>query len=171
MSRYLLSSFMLAAMFVNPGCDPKPTTSSPAPNPGNSAPSPPAKPNGASAQPPATGKGGAVIELGTATIEDLNIRASRDAGEIKPGGDAPIDVWVTTSDGKPASVAVVRFWIGTADAKGSIKARADIEDPKQSNHWHTHAAVPDTLSMDSRLWVEVEKTRHVKSSTSFDLKR
>ena len=115
--------------------------------------------------------GGEVIELGTATIGALTVRASRDKGEIKAGGDAPIDVWVTTSDGKPATVAIVRFWIGTADAKGSIKARADIEDPKEPNHWHTHAEVPAPLPPDAKLWVEVEVERNKKTAASFDLKQ
>lgn len=171
MNRVLIAGFLLSSIPLNVGCDRKPAPSSPAPSPGNSAPAPPAKPHGDSANPPATGHGGEVIELGTATLDDLTIRASRDAGDIKAGGEAPIDVWVTTSDGKPATVAIVRFWIGAADAKGSIKAKADIEDPKQPNHWHTHAPIPETLSTESKLWVEVEKTQNAKSTTSFDLKR
>jgi len=117
------------------------------------------------------GHGGAVVELGTATIGDLTVRASRDKGEIKAGGDAPIDVWVMKSDGKPATVTAVRFWIGTADAKGSIKAKADIEIPAEPNHWHTHAEVPATLTPDAKLWVEVETEKSTKAVGSFDLKR
>ncbi len=117
------------------------------------------------------GHGGEVIELGTTTIGDLTVRASRDKGEIKIGGDAPIDVWVMTADGKPATVTVVRFWIGTADAKGSIKAKADIEIPAEPNHWHTHAEVPATLTLDAKLWVEVETEKSTKAVGSFDLKR
>lgn len=117
------------------------------------------------------GHGGEVIELGTTAIGDFTVRASRDKGEIKGGGDAPIDVWVTTADGKPAEVAVVRFWIGTADAKGSIKAKADIEIPTEPNHWHTHAEVPAALTPDAKLWVEVETNQKSKAVGSFDLKR
>lgn len=117
------------------------------------------------------GHGGEVIELGTTRIGDLNVRASRDKGEIKPGGDAPIDVWLTTADGKPAIATAVRFWIGTEDAQGSVKAKADIEDPKQPNHWHTHVEVPDPLPAGSKLWIEIEHQDGKKSLCSFDLKK
>lgn len=116
------------------------------------------------------GHGGEVMELGTAKIGDLTVRASRDKGEIRPGGDAPIDVWVTTADGKPAMVTAVRFWIGTEDAKASVKAKADVEDPNQRIHWHAHAEVPDPLPDGSKLWVEIE-TGAGKTVGSFDLKR
>ncbi len=114
------------------------------------------------------GHGGAIIELGTTQIGDLSVRASRDSGELMPGGDAPIDVWLTTADGKPATVAAVRFWIGVENAKGSVKARADIEDPKQPHHWHTHAEMPNPVPVGAKLWVEIESTAG-KAVGSFEL--
>lgn len=119
----------------------------------------------------ATGHGLGVIDLGTAKVNELVVRASRDKGEIKPSGDAPIDVWISMADGKPAAVSAVRFWIGTEDAKGSIKAKAEIEDQKEPNRWHTHAEVPDSSAAESRLWVELEMPSGQKSKTSFDLKQ
>lgn len=116
------------------------------------------------------GHGGEVIELGTTKIGEYTVRASRDKGEIKAGADAPIDVWITDAAGAPATVAVVRFWIGAADAKGSVKARADIEDPKQPNHFHTHAEIPDPLPADSLLWVELETVTGQKVTGSFPLR-
>jgi hypothetical protein len=109
---------------------------------------------------------GKVIELGSSKIGPWSVRASRDEAPIKAGGDAPIDVWV---DGTP-KVAAVRFWIGTEDAKGSVKARAQIEFPDQPNHWHTHAEVPSPLPAGSRVWVEIEDERGAKSTGSFELK-
>lgn len=117
------------------------------------------------------GHGGEIIELGTATIGAFTVRASRDVGEIKAGGDAPIDVWVTTADGKPATVAAVRFWIGTADAKGAMKAKASVEDPNEPSRWHTHVEVGDPVADDAGLWVEVETADGAKHVGSFDLKR
>ena len=112
----------------------------------------------------ASGHGGEVIALGTTKLGAFEVRASRDKGEIKPGGDAPIDVWIDGGVGK--GVTAVRFWIGTDDAKGSIKAKADIEDGK----WHTHVVVPSPLPAGSKLWVEVEESGGKKTHGSFDLK-
>ncbi|GFO82361.1 MAG: hypothetical protein A49_19880 [Methyloceanibacter sp.] len=110
------------------------------------------------------GHGGEVIQLGTSKLGAFEVRASRDKGEIKPGGDAPVDVWIDGGVGK--GVTAVRFWIGTEDAKGSIKAKADIEDGK----WHTHTEVPSPIPAGSKLWVEIEETGGKKTLGSFDLK-
>lgn len=110
------------------------------------------------------GHHGPGIELGSSRIGSYDVRASRDAGEITPGGDSPVDVWVDGGVGK--GVTAVRFWIGTEDAKGSVKAKADIEDGK----WHTHVEVPSPLPADGKLWVEIEAEGGQKSSGSFLLK-
>jgi hypothetical protein len=104
---------------------------------------------------------GAVIELGELESGGFMIRASRD-GDVKAGGDAPIDVWV--NGGKAGNA--VRFWIGTEDAKGSIKAKAEVE----VDHWHTHVEVPDPMPAGTKLWVEIEGDAGAKTVVSFDLK-
>jgi hypothetical protein len=113
------------------------------------------------------GHGGAIIELGTATIGPFSVRASRDQGEIKAGGDVPIDVWLTGGD--ISKVTAVRFWIGTEQGDQFVKAKANIEIPSEPNHWHTHAAVPNPIPAGSKLWVEIE-TAEGKQVGSFDLK-
>lgn len=110
------------------------------------------------------GHSGEVIELGTTKIGVFEVRASREKGEIKPGGDAPVDVWIDGGVGK--GVTAVRFWVGVADAKGSIKAKADIEDGK----WHTHVEVPSPIPAETKLWVEIEEAGGKKSVGSIDLK-
>lgn len=110
-----------------------------------------------------SGHSGEVIELGTVELEDQSVRASRDKGTIAPGGDAPVDVWIDGGLGK--DVGAVRFWIGAADAKGSLKAKADVEDGK----WHTHVEVPDPMPAESKLWVEIEMTGGKKMLATFDL--
>jgi len=115
---------------------------------------------------PMHGTHGPVIDLGTATIGGWTVRAARDQGEITPGGDSPIDVWLTGGTG---NVVAVRFWIGLDSAEGSIKARADIENPDQPNHWHTHAEIPSPMPEGSRLWVEIEIEGAGKQVGSFDL--
>lgn len=162
-----------ALLFIQTGCDQKPA----APHAGTGASDAAKPPAGAPGKPagepqPAAGHGhgGEVVELGTSIVGDLTVRASRDQGELRAGGDAAIDVSITTADGKPASVTAVRFWIGTEDAKGSVKARAEIEDPKDPSHWHTHAEIPNPLPAGAQLWVEIE-TAEGKKTAGFDLKR
>ena len=110
------------------------------------------------------GHGGEIIELGTNKAGTFSVRASRDRVEFKAGGDAPIDVWIDGSTG--TGVAVVRFWIGTQDAKGSMRAKAEIEDGK----WHTHVEIPLPMPAESKLWVEIEVSTGEKTEASFDLR-
>lgn len=159
--------WMIAMAVMVFGCDKKSETPAEKTVEKAGAPTQPAATKPEAPPAPAAGHHGAVIELGNATIGAFSVRASRDQGEIKPGGDAPIDVWLTGSLDK---VVAVRFWIGTQDAKGSVKAKADIEDPKEPNHWHTHAEVPSPLPPDSKIWVEIEMQGGEKSHGSFDLK-
>lgn len=105
---------------------------------------------------------GPTVELGEQSSNGFTIKASRD-GDITPGGDAPIDVWVT---GGSAKVSAVRFWIGTQDAKGSMKAKAELE----KDNWHTHAEVPAPLPAGSKLWIEIETETPEKFTVGFDLK-
>ncbi len=104
---------------------------------------------------------GPVVELGSTEQGGYTIKASRD-GDLKAGGEAPIDVWVT--GGEP--VSAVRFWIGTQDAAGSLKAKAAIE----RDNWHTHAEVPDPMPAGSKLWVEIESAKGTTVLVGFDLK-
>lgn len=110
---------------------------------------------------------GPMIELGAATIGAFQVKVTRDAGAIKAGGEAAIDATVT---GGTAKVAAVRFWIGTQDAKGSMKAKADIEDPKEPSRWHTHVEVPSPLPEGSKVWIEIENDKGEKAAGSVELK-
>ncbi len=114
--------------------------------------------------------GGPVIELGTATIGAFSVKATRDQGLIVAGKDAPIDVTVATAAGGTAKVVGVRFWVGLEDAKGSVKAKADIENPKEPNRWHTHAEIPNPIPSGSQLWVEIESDAGDPAKGSFGLK-
>lgn len=110
---------------------------------------------------------GTPIALGSSTIGGWTVRASREEGEFRAGGEAAIDVWVTGGSDK---IVAVRFWIGVEDGAGSIKARADIEDPAEPDRWHTHAEIPSPLLAGSKLWVELELEGKGKLSGSFDLR-
>ncbi|HEX2837901.1 MAG TPA: hypothetical protein VHN77_07225 [Phycisphaerales bacterium] len=155
----------LAAVSVLTGCEEKKPTSTPAHVDDHGHDHGPGGEHAA----PQPGHGGAVIALGEQTIGPFTAVATRDEGQIAAGKDAPIDATVTSATG--AKVAAVRFWIGTEDAKGSVKARAEVEDPKSPNRWHTHAEIPSPLPEGSRLWVEIEDDKGAVSVGSFDLKQ
>ncbi len=129
-------------------------------------------PSGSGATPPQghAAHGGAVIDLGASTIGPFEVKATRDEGRIVAGKDAPIDVTVTPAAGSTAKAAAVRFWIGTEDARGSVKARAEIENPAEPNRWHTHAEIPSPIPAGSRLWVEIEDDKGARITGSFDLR-
>lgn len=108
---------------------------------------------------------GETTQLGEQSAGGFTIKASRD-GEIVAGKDAAIDVWVTAAGDGSAKVAAVRFWIGAQDAKGSVKAKAELE----KDNWHTHAEIPSPLPAGSKLWVEVEAEGGGKTVVGFDLR-
>lgn len=119
---------------------------------------------------PKAGHGGAVIALGEQAIGKFTAKATRDEGQIVAGKDAPIDVTVTPAAGATTKAVAVRFWIGTQDAKGSVKAKAEVEDPKDPNRWHAHAEVPNPMPAGSKLWIEIEDEKGGTSVGGFDLK-
>ncbi|MCG3129893.1 MAG: hypothetical protein FLDDKLPJ_00631 [Phycisphaerae bacterium] len=149
------------------GTSPEGTNANTAPEPvGNSNVSdkPPAPPQEKNPEevPEVPGHGGPVVELGEQDINGLMIRASRDAGELKPGGEAAVDVWI---DGGIGSAVAVRFWIGVADGAGSVKAKAGVE----GEHWHHHLEIPDPMPEDAQLWVEIELEEVEPILVAFDL--
>lgn len=105
---------------------------------------------------------GPTTQLGEVIVDGYTIKASRDGG-ITAGGDAPIDVWIT---GGLSKATAVRFWIGTQDAKGSMKAKAELE----KDNWHTHVEVPKPLPQGSKLWVEIDAEGREKVLAGFELK-
>ncbi len=116
------------------------------------------------------GHGGPVIALGEQPIGAFVAKATRDEGQIVAGKDAPIDVTITPAPGSSGSIAAVRFWIGTQDAKGSVKAKAAVENAADPDRWHVHAEIPNPLPEGSMLWVEIEDDKGAISSGSFDLR-
>jgi hypothetical protein len=103
---------------------------------------------------------GETTQMGEQKAGAYTVKVSRD-GDIKPGGDVPVDIWV---DGGAKGKAV-RFWFGTEDAKGSIKAKCEVE----GDQWHTHGEVPDPLPEGSKLWIEIEGEDGTKTVVGFDI--
>lgn len=157
MTSRLFLPWVLASLVLLVGCESKPKESE---KPADQA----SKSESSAPKTAPPGHSGDVIELGETTVGGMKVKASRDKGDIKAGGDSPIDIWL---NGGLGDAAAVRFWIGTEDAKGSVKAKADVE----AAHWHTHAEVPNPLPAGTKLWVEIEGKDGKKSLTSFDLKQ
>lgn len=86
------------------------------------------------------------------------------------GAPAPIDVTVNPAAGSTLKVVAVRFWIGAQDAKGSVKAKAEFENPKEPDRWHVHVEIPDPMPAGGKLWVEIEDDKGGTSVGGFDLK-
>jgi hypothetical protein len=103
---------------------------------------------------------GPKTDLGEQVAGGFTFKASR-AGELKPGGEVTIDLSAT--GGK---LAAIRLWVGVEDAKGSIKAKGDVE----GEGWHAHVELPDPMPEGAKLWVEGESDQGQKVSASFDLK-
>ena len=166
LSLVILSLASLASLAVL-GCDKPPTPAVVAPTPAPAA-DPHAGHDHAADPHAAGGHGdGAVIALGTFKLGTFEVTVTRDVGAITAGGEAAIDA---TLAGQTANVSAVRFWIGTSDGKGSVKAKAEIEDPTQPNRWHTHAEVPTPLPTNAQVWVEIEVKSGEKLAAAFDLK-
>ncbi len=62
---------------------------------------------------------------------------------------SPLNIGIDDGLGNATAVC---FWIGIESAKGSLKAKAEVEN----GHWHTHVAIPNSLPADSKLWVKIE---------------
>lgn len=114
--------------------------------------------------------GAGAIDIGTTTVGPFSVKATRDKGEVVAGKNAAFDVVITPTEGSVTKVAAARFWIGTEDAKGSVKAKAEIETPSEPNRWHTHAEVPSPMPAGSKFWFEIEDDKGGKHVGSFDLK-
>lgn len=109
---------------------------------------------------------GPMTDLGSASGAGWTILAGRSA-TVAAGKETVVDLSITGGTDK---IRAVRAWIGTQDGAGSVKSKAELEDPRDPDAWHTHAEVPNPLPAGSKLWVEIESEKGTKSTVSFDLK-
>jgi hypothetical protein len=91
--------------------------------------------------------GGDGHSLGTLTIDDTTVDVIM-MGEAEPG--AAVDIEAIHTDG-PAPAAV-RMWIGVESGLGSLKVKAHMH----GDHYHGVVEVPEELSDEATLWIEVE---------------
>jgi hypothetical protein len=111
-----------------------------------------------------------IVNLGPANIGTFVAIAARGEGKIVAGNESAVTVSVAPAAGTTAKATAVRFWVGTQDAKGSLKAKGEVEDPKKPNDWHEHVEIPKPLPEGSKLWVEIVDDKGVEAVGSYDLK-
>ena len=87
-------------------------------------------------------------------------------GRLTPGGEIAFDVEIL-GPGQPKPRAA-RFWIGGADAAGATKA---LPESEKDNVYHVDLAVPQALTADAKLWVEIEAASGPPLTASFSLKQ
>lgn len=104
---------------------------------------------------------GEPVSLGEHAVGGMTIRAARE-GEIKPGAETAFDITIASASAK---IVAVRVWIGAEDARGSVKAKAQVE----KGSYHAHAQAPAPLPEASKLWVEVETQDGQKHVAGFDV--
>jgi hypothetical protein len=51
-----------------------------------------------------------------------------------------------------AEIGAVRIWVGQEDPAGSLVVKSEIEN----DYYHAHMEMPDPISPDAKLWVEIE---------------
>lgn len=104
---------------------------------------------------------GEEVELGTVTIAAFTVKVAQQ-GKVEAGKDAAFEFEVTGGTGTPNAV---RAWIGTQDGAGSTKAKADAED----HGFHAHIEAPSPMPAASKLWIEIEDSKGVKTTGSIAL--
>lgn len=98
--------------------------------------------------------------LGTVTIAGATLDVSM-TGAIAPKADMHFDIVQTSGP----TLATLRLWIGEEAAIGSLKSKSDAHD----KHFHAHVKAPNTLSMDSRLWLEAQDASGTRQRASLPL--
>jgi hypothetical protein len=109
---------------------------------------------------------GPMADLGSASGGGWTVQASRSA-TVAAGKETVVDLSISGGKDK---IRAVRVWFGTQDGAGSMKSKAELEDPRDAEAWHTHAEVPNPLPAGAKLWVELELENGTKSAVSFELK-
>ncbi|MBL8727028.1 MAG: hypothetical protein JNM25_01265 [Planctomycetes bacterium] len=133
MTKLLLPSLSLLALFAACGNDGKTPTSTPGPG----APAAPMNDHGT---PHPLGE----LTLGAHTFQVIQ------AGDVVAGKEAAIDLEFPA--GKPLP-GTVRAWIGLESGQGSMKGRLGKETERIV---HGHIEVPKVIPDGSKVWIEIE---------------
>jgi len=89
---------------------------------------------------------GEAHELGSLQVAGFEMKVTQ-LGHVEAGHEAAFDVEFTK-----AVPLAVRAWIGIESAKGSRKAKLEMEDGKM----HAHVEAPAELPDNCQLWLEID---------------
>lgn len=95
---------------------------------------------------------GEEVDLGTATVGELEVELAQGGGPLVAGEEAHLVVKLPYSD---EGSTVVRAWIGTEDRTRSYVGKG--EHAPSHDDYDVHATAPDPLPEDARWWIEIER--------------
>lgn len=101
-------------------------------------------------------------DLGTTTVAGTKFQIFQ-LGKAE-GKEAAFEL-VLAKDTK--SPKAIRLWAGVESAEGSVKARAEGNGPD----FDVHVELPNPLSANAQLWIEIQPADGKKEKAAFDLKR
>ena len=90
--------------------------------------------------------GGEVHELGSVAAAGTTLSVT--TGHVEAGAEVNVELELSSG----AVPAGIRVWVGLESGVGSLKVKADPHE----EHFHAQVEIPDELSSETRLWVQVE---------------
>jgi len=88
-----------------------------------------------------------ITEVGEVSIGAFQVSAKQ-VGPVEAKKTATFEIYLKGKE----DPKVVRVWVGDKSGKGSVKAKA----VKTAKYYDADVEIPETLSSDSALWVEIE---------------
>lgn len=103
--------------------------------------------------------GGEVHELGSVAAAGTTLSVT--TGHVEAGAEVNVELELSSG----AVPAGIRVWVGLESGVGSLKVKADPHE----EHFHAQVEIPDELSPESRLWVQVESASGETETSSLAL--
>lgn len=88
-----------------------------------------------------------ITEVGEVSIGSFKVSAKQ-VGSVEAKKTATFEIYLKGNE----EPKVVRVWVGDKSGKGSVKAKA----VKTAKYYDADVEIPESLTSDSALWVEIE---------------
>lgn len=105
------------------------------------------------------GHGDELHELGSVTVNGSTLSVT--VGHIEAGSEVDVEL-ARTAGTVPAEI---RVWVGPESGIGSMKVKADAH----GDHFHAHVELPEELSADAQLWIQVASAAGVTETLGLDI--